>query len=434
MIDELKQNIESEIGLLREISNNLRRIEYANISERKLLINSNESLKSSFKLINDAIPKILADISIAQPLTKPNKGKSQFTRIEYESPESSVIVTLPEQDKESFIRKLNLNYSLLKRLKKKGLQTHEEEAKQFKASRGYIKLANKFFLEYSQKLISKGNFKPLSLELKKANMDILFSAYISLMFFSVFASFIASIFLTITALFFKISLVYPFFQLYEGSYLIRIAQIFWIPLAIPCIVFFILYYYPSTEKDSKGKKIDQELPFAVIQMGAVSGSGIEPTQIFKIVAFSKEYPNLRREIRKVLNQINLFGYDLVTALNNVSKTTPSSRLSELFSGLSTTITSGGNLSDFFQKRSETLMVSYKLDREKFTKMAETFMDMYISIVIAAPMILMILLVMLSVTGTNLFSSPEMMTISVVMIISLINIVFLVFLHIKQPNY
>ena len=37
MIEELKQNIETEIEILREISNNVRRLDYSNPSERKLL-------------------------------------------------------------------------------------------------------------------------------------------------------------------------------------------------------------------------------------------------------------------------------------------------------------------------------------------------------------------------------------------------------------
>jgi len=171
-------------------------------------------------------------------------------------------------------------------------------------------------------------------------------------------------------------------------------------------------------------------------MSAISGSGIEPSQIFKIIGLSKDYPNLRREIRKVLNQINIYGYDLVTALNNVSKTTPSSKLSEVFSGLGTTINSGGNLSEFFEKRAETLLVSYRLEREKFTHIAEMFMDIYISVVIAAPMILMLLLVMIGVAMPNATSgfSIEMITFLIVFVIALINSVFLIFLQIKQPAY
>ena len=203
---------------------------------------------------------------------------------------------------------------------------------------------------------------------------------------------------------------------------------------MPLATFFVLYYYPSTERDSLAKRIDQELPFAVIHMSSISGSGIEPTQIFKIIGLNREYPFLRKEIRKVLNQINLYGYDLVTALNNVSKTTPSTKLSELFSGLSTTITSGGNLGEFFAKRADSLLVTYRLEREKYTKIAETFMDIYISIVIAAPMILMILLVLISLSSYDVGLSTGQLTALIIGVMGVINVIFIFILHLKQPRY
>jgi flagellar protein FlaJ len=182
------------------------------------------------------------------------------------------------------------------------------------------------------------------------------------------------------------------------------------------------------------KKIDQEIPFAVIHMSAISGSGIEPSEIFKIIGLSKEYPNLRKEIRKVMNQINLYGYDLVTALNNAARSSPSEKVSELFTGLATSISSGANLSEFFEKRSESLLLSYRLEREKYTKTAETFMDIYISVVIAAPMILMLLLVMIGVSGIEVGFSTTGMTFLIILVLSFVNVLFIGFLHLKQPTY
>ncbi|MBU1988622.1 MAG: type II secretion system F family protein, partial [Nanoarchaeota archaeon] len=268
----------------------------------------------------------------------------------------------------------------------------------------------------------------------KANIDVLFESYVAMIYLSVFLSAIISVFVMISLLFFDVSFVWPFFEFRTGEYLIRLSKIFWIPLAIPLLVFLGLYFYPSTEKKSIGKRIDQELPFAVIHMSAISGSGIEPSEIFRIIGLSKEYPYLRREIRKILNQINLYGYDLTTALNNSSKTAPSEKLSELLSGLSTTITSGANLSEFFEKRAESLLLSYRLERQKYTKLVETFLDIYISIVIAAPMIFLLLLIMMTISGINIGLGPFQISLLAVFIISLLNAVFLVFLQIRQPSY
>ena len=105
----------------------------------------------------------------------------------------------------------------------------------------------------------------------------------------------------------------------------------------------------------------------------------------------------------------------------------------MFGGLSTTIHSGGGLKEFFEKRGETLLIGYRLEREKYTRIAETFMDIYISVVIAAPMILMLLLILISISQMDFGLTQNQLSILIISIISVINIIFIGFLHIKQPN-
>jgi archaellum biogenesis protein FlaJ (TadC family) len=124
----------------------------------------------------------------------------------------------------------------------------------------------------------------------------------------------------------------------------------------------------------------------------------------------------------------------VNSLKNSAKATSSQKVADLFNGLATTISQGGNLPDFLDKRSETLLFDYKIEKEKQTKMAETFMDLYISIVIAAPMIMMLLLVLMAVSGIGIGLTLTQITLIIISIVALINIVFLAFLHIKQTGY
>ena len=459
MIDELKRNIETEIEILKEMSRYNNVIDYVPQQEIKMIGDTLASLRESLKIINSSIPSLLKKSFGSQTLPSTNtykeatkeaankesmKGASrglevieglERVRFRRDVDDSELVATLNRRDRERFLKELSISESLITKLKKHGLVEEEKKViKQFTGARGYLKIANKFLLERATKLTRKGLFKPLSIELKKGNLDILFETYVAMMLFTTYLSIFLSIILMATLLFLDFNLTMPFVTVYSGSILNRILQVFWIPIVIPLTVFFSIYFYPSTEKSTISKKIDQELPFAVIHMSAISGSGIPPSEIFKIIGMGKEYPALSKEFRKILNQINIYGYDLVTALTNSSKSSPSPKLSELFSGVATTISSGGELSDFFEKRADTLLMDYRLEREKFTKIAETFMDIYISIVIAAPMILMLLLIMMFITGFSLNLTPTIMTLLIVSVISLLNLVFLGFLHLKQPGY
>jgi archaellum biogenesis protein FlaJ (TadC family) len=426
MIDDLKKKVGEEIEILREISIFSRRLEGANASEKRLISDGLNSLRLSLKVINSSIPEILNEIEIAKPAPVIEKSAK---------PSEKKLVSRGEampkiEKKEEYLKQLDISESLMKKLKKKGAEK-EEKIEEFKKARGYLRMSNKLFLKTASNLIKKGYFGDLPSELRRSNLEILFETYVAMMLFTVLLSFFAAILFTIFLLFFNLKFALPFVELYQGAMILRAIKVVWLPLVIPIVVFLALYYYPSTEKSSISKRIDEELPFAVIHMSSISGSGIEPTEIFKIIGLSKDYPFLKREIRKVLNQINIYGYDLVTALNNVSKSTSNQKLAELFGGLSTTINSGGNLTDFFQKRAETLLVSYKLEKEKSIKVAETFMDIYISVVIAAPMILMLMLVMISISGIQIGFTPQQLTLITIGGVALINIVFLGYLQTKQ---
>src|SRR3989344_586929 len=181
------------------------------------------------------------------------------------------------------------------------------------------------------------------------------------------------------------------------------------------------------------KDIERELPFATIHMSSIAGSMINPSKIFNIILETREYPHLEKEFTKLINEINVYGYDLVTALRNMAFNCPSLKLSELYNGLAVTINSGGNLPGFFEERSKSLLFEYRLDREKLTKSSETFMDIYISVVIAAPMIFMLLLMMMKISGLGLSLSTSMISLIMILGVSMINVVFLVFLQLKQPG-
>ncbi len=436
MIYELKQNINTEIDILREISNYLRKMSYAAPSEQKILTNTIDSLRTSARMINNSIPAMLDDITIAQKLTPKQEANKNLQKIEFHRLDSRIHVVLKVEDRERFLKELSVGEDLIRKLKKKDRE-RKGEAEDIRSARLYLKIANRFFLKNALDLINRGYFKSLAMNLRKANVEILLSSYVALIIFSTIATFLASIFVFIFFMFFQFDFSAGYIPLsaYSGSYLLRFAYVFWIPIVLPLIGFLIIYFYPSSERDSLAKRIEQELPFAVIHMSAISSSGIEPSQIFKIIGVSTEYPTLRKEIRKVLNQINLYGYDLVTALGNVSKSTPSPKLAELFSGLAVTITSGGELSNYFEKRAESLLIGYRLDREKYTKTAETFMDIYISIVIAAPMILMVLMIMMEFSGMagGAFAGSGKSGI-IALIVGVINIIFLAILQIRQPGY
>jgi len=333
--------------------------------------------------------------------------------------------------KELFVK--GLEKETLRRLSDKDKKTKKtKKGKSTKQSK-YSETASRFFSKFSKRLLGQETFKKMEQDLIKANLNYSPTGYISFILFTTLLSFLVGGFLFFFFLFFNVEATAPFLTRATDTINVRFLKVFWLLFLVPIGTFFMMYIYPSLEKKSAEFKINAELPFATIHMAAISGSMINPIRIFEIMIITHEYKALEKEFTKMLNEINLYGSDFVSALKNTAKNTSSKSLSDLLNGLATTINSGGDLPNFFEKRSETLLFDFKLQREKATKASETFMDIYISVVIAAPMILMLLLMMMKISGLGLSASVPTITMVMILGVTVINILFLSFLHLKKSQ-
>jgi flagellar protein FlaJ len=432
MKSPLQTNIEQALALATNRMNYQDMLERAEPAQRKLLNLTIESLNLRIKVILQSLPSLAQQITVASPLT-PSAEQKPLPLSKIETPDSTTIIK--KEDKETYLKALRISEKALAKLREGKVDVVDEgEAVSFQASRGYVKLASALFGSVASKLIAQGTFRTLGVQLRKSNMSFLLEGYVSMILFTSVLSILCAFALGAFFHFFSLTLSPPSVIPYTGPFLPRLFLLLGMTVIFPIATFFALYYYPTTEQEGAKSKIEQELPFAIIHMSAISGSGIEPSNIFAIIAESKEYPAMRREIRKVLTHMRVYGYDLVSALNTIAQSTPSPKLAEIFAGLSATITSGGDLKTFFEKRAESLLLEYKLDREKFAKTAETFMDIYITVVIAAPMILLLILIMLNISNFSIGLSPGWLTALIIGVIAVLNIVFMSFLNVKQPGY
>jgi Flp pilus assembly protein TadB len=350
--------------------------------ELRLLEDSITGLIKQLEVINNAIPEIVKGVKFYADLPpfsdvrkKPIKG---MLKVRYQPEKHKDVKELGIKKKEhvKFLEGVTKARQASKKLEKKKA-SQGVSIKDTKSTAAFIRTSNKMFGSLSAKLVKERAFQSLNKELRKITSPFLLNTYISMMLFATMISLIIGIFLGAAAFIF-----------------IGVGVAIGIVVIAPLTTFLLFYSYPSSERKNLEKEINQELPFVAIYMGAVATSGIEPSQIFSILVKTKDYPKTQREIKKLLNYINYYGYDLVNALRYASKTSPSEKLAMLFNGMGTTIRSGGELTDFLKKHSETLLFDYRIEREKYTKLSETFMDIYISIVIAAPMIMMILFVLI----------------------------------------
>ena len=443
LLEQLKKTISKERKIVREINSLLKDLEKVNPDEKEMLFSQMNSLKNSLKKTNMDIPRILEKISLIKHLKQTKKSETYNPPKLTEPVEQTDKKPTEQKSPKMPLQKPPISPRLTKKIKTskleketlKRLKKVEEKIvkKKVKKPSKYVKAANKLFSKSAKSLLNKKMFETVKKDLRETNLQFVPMSYISVILFTTLLSIIAGMLIFVFFLFFNIESALPIITMVAENIGTRFLKVFWILFVVPIATFLIMYFYPSLERKSTGNRIDQELPFATIHMAAISGSMIEPSKIFSIIISTKEYPHLEKEFTKLINEINVYGYDFVSALRSIALKSSSKKLTELFNGLATTINSGGDLSEFFEKRAQSLLFEYRIEREKYTKTSETFMDIYISVVIAAPMILMLLLMMIRISGLGISLGASMITLIMVSGVTVINIIFLTFLHLKQPT-
>lgn len=434
-IEALKANLSHERKLLEDVFILNEELRNATTKEESNFFSTAiESLISQIKIISNSILPSISDINTQAIEFAPLPKQSVMRPVQT----STGLIMISKEDKEKFINELKIEKDILKKIRKGKIRKAEEKPSFYKKPSSYVTISSRLFSNISYKFSNSDIYKKLNTDLKKANMYYLPSTYISITLFSMFIVLVFSLIIAIIHSFYNIGMAiatpYPILKFIGMQGLVlRLAKNIGIAFLMPLLTFIIFFMYPTTQAASISKKIENELPFATIHMSSIAGSGVEPRKIFEILARSPEYPAISNEMIKVINQVNLYGYDLVTALRNIGKATPSEKFGGLLNGISTNIVSGGDLSGYIDKRAADTLLEYKLERKKYSNMAETSMDIYIGILVAAPLILMVLLILMNVTGFGFGISLPVLSMVLIGGIALLNIGFLIFLQIQQPS-
>ncbi|HDD72735.1 MAG TPA: hypothetical protein ENG00_01430 [Candidatus Aenigmarchaeota archaeon] len=285
----------------------------------------------------------------------------------------------------------------------------------------YKRLSVKLFGWLAGRTLS--NFKSLEPQIRGAGMNILLKVWVSIIYLSVFLAYTLSLV--------SVFIANMFFE-FETTEFVYYA--IFIPILVASFTFVILYVYPAQKAKSVKKSIDNNLPFALIHMEAVTSSGIPPEFMFELISRFKEYGKLSEQMGLVVRNIKTFGMSSVSAVYDVAKRTPSKELRQILNGIGSTIERGGDLSRYLKEMSEKTLFDYRMKREKYSKTLSALSDIYTALLITGPLMIISVIVMMNIIGGDIFGLGIAPAIFVmILIITMANIVYLVFLEISCPG-
>ncbi len=146
---------------------------------------------------------------------------------------------------------------------------------------------------------------------------------------------------------------------------------------------------------ARSTEIEATLPQTVAFIYALSRSGMSIPKVLEILAEHRDvYGEAANELAIVVADMNLFGTDVITALENMAQYTPSENMEEFADNLASVLASGRNLSEFLYQQYETYRKEAASQQRQYLDLLSTFAEAYVTVLVAGPLFLITILVVI----------------------------------------
>jgi len=193
--------------------------------------------------------------------------------------------------------------------------------------------------------------------LERAKIKIYPETYVSLMLF------LAALTTPISILSIVLLYLYGFIPL-----------VFLVPLPVYVMIGFFLI--PISKAGEIAANLEREMPFAAAYISVMASGGISPYTSFKRLAEVELMPAMRTEAREIIKDVEIFGIDPLTAIENAAKRNPLDIFRDFLAGYASTVIIGGDIVHFLERKAEDIFkiraMRVKAAAERLGMLLETF--------------------------------------------------------------
>jgi len=173
---------------------------------------------------------------------------------------------------------------------------------------------------------------------------------------------------------------------------------------IPIAAFFLTIFTPKFRVFSRKNKINLNLPYAVTYMQALSTT-LTLYELFRSVYEAKDlYGEVSKECGVIVREVELFGNDIITAIEKAMEMTPSDNFKGLLNDLLLIYRTGGDLHAFFSDKADYYREISKNAMESLMEFLEMIAEIYVTAFVAGPIALIIIIVAQNISGRNVLGN------------------------------
>jgi archaeal flagellar protein FlaJ len=147
---------------------------------------------------------------------------------------------------------------------------------------------------------------------------------------------------------------------------------------------------PKIKARDRAAKLDIEVPFAGTYISTMATGGLSPYDSLKRLSHSELMPNLAKSVRDIEIDVEIKGFDPVTAMEKSAQNLPSKEYKDLLLGYASALRTGGDVVHFLLMRTETMFDDLANKVRAFGDRAAALMESYIALSILVTLSLTII--------------------------------------------
>lgn len=250
-------------------------------------------------------------------------------------------------------------------------------------------------------------------QLERANIKIYPETYVSLMFFATLLTVPVSVTAIVLLYFFR-----------------------WIPLIFlvpaPAFVMIIFIIAPMSKTSERASALEREMPFAATYITVMASGGIAPYVSFKRLTKVDLMPAMQKEAREIIKDVEVFGIDPLTALNNAAKKNPLDIFRDFVSGYASTVIIGGDVTHFLETKAQDIFKTRSSRVKAAAERLGMLLESFIIIMVLMSLCFYILFSVESIYSTGMASFSTMLLYTYVFT-PMLSGVFIYLAHNMQPK-
>jgi flagellar protein FlaJ len=250
--------------------------------------------------------------------------------------------------------------------------------------------------------------------LERAKMKIYPETYVSLMFFIAFLT------LPVSAISLVVFYLYHFIPIL-------------VLMPLPLFVMAGFLMIPMSKASDRSSNLEREMPFASAYVSVMASGGIAPYTSFKRLGDVKLMPAMNSEAREIIKDVEIFGIDPLTAIENAAKKNPLDIFRDFLSGYASTVIIGGDIGHFLEKKAEDIFKTRAMRVKAAADRLGMLLETFIIVNVMMSLVFYIMFSVQNIGGTGGSSSLTGIILYTYLFSPILSMVFIYLAHSMQPK-